>query len=106
LALHLVLVPEYFNEKPYIGALFAAGGVAALGVTAALWRARNLAAGALGAVIALGMAAGFVLSQTVGLPGCHPHDWEASGLLSLGLEGASLAAWAASNTQPRSLSRA
>jgi hypothetical protein len=59
-----------------------------------------------GAVIAFAMAAGFILSRTIGLPGFHPHDWEASGLLSLGLEGGYLAAWAASNAQRRSLSRA
>lgn len=27
-AVHLALVPEYLGEKPYVGALFAAGGLA------------------------------------------------------------------------------
>jgi hypothetical protein len=33
------------------------------------------------------MALGFVLSRTVGLPGFHESEWEASGLLTLLLEG-------------------
>jgi hypothetical protein len=35
---------------------------------------------------------GFVLSRTVGLPGFHESEWEASGLLSLALEGTVVAA--------------
>jgi hypothetical protein len=33
------------------------------------------------------MAAGFVLSKTVGLPGFHEGEWELYGLTSLALEG-------------------
>ena len=42
------------------------------------------------------MAAGFVLSRTVGLPGFHESEWELSGLLSLLLEGGFVAAALAS----------
>jgi hypothetical protein len=48
-----------------------------------------------GALVAGGMGLGFILSRTTGLPGFHPSDWEASGLLSLLLEGGFLAAFAA-----------
>lgn len=91
-ALHIVLIPEYLGEKAYVGVLFAVGGLAALAAAARLWRVNDAAAWGLGAVICAGMAAGFVLSRTVGLPGFHPHGWEASGLLSLLLEGGFLAA--------------
>ncbi len=91
-ALHIVLVPEYVGEKAYVGVLFAVGGIAALAAAARLWRVQDTAAWGLGALICAGMAGGFVLSRTVGLPGFHPHDWEASGLLSLLLEGGFLAA--------------
>jgi hypothetical protein len=86
-ALHLVLVPEYLGEKPYVGVLFAVGGLAALGLAARLWStASDRLAWAGGALVAAGMGIGFLLSRTVGLPGFHPHDWELSGLLSLVLE--------------------
>jgi hypothetical protein len=41
--------------------------------------------------ISAGMAVGFVLSRTVGLPGFHESEWELSGLVSLALEGGFIA---------------
>ena len=41
---------------------------------------------ALGVAISAGMAIGFLLSRTVGLPGFHESEWELSGLVSLALE--------------------
>jgi hypothetical protein len=83
--IHLILVPEYFNEKAYIGALF----VALAAVSA--WAAYRVLADdglgwAIGALASAGAFAGFIASRTVGLPGFHPADWEASGLLTLALE--------------------
>ena len=85
-ALHLVLAPEYLQEQAYIGVLFILGGLTALVVAARLWRAEDRLAWGAGAVIAAGMAAGFVLSRTLGLPGFHESDWELSGLVSLTVE--------------------
>jgi hypothetical protein len=84
--IHLVLASEYFEEEPYIGYLFVAGGAGALLVAVGLWRGPQRLAWALGAVIAVGMGVGFVLSRTVGLPGFHETEWESSGIASLVLE--------------------
>ena len=84
--LHLVLAPEYLAEKAYVGALFILGGLAALAVAARLWTVNDRRAWALGALIALGMAAGFILSRSTGLPGFHESEWEPSGVLSVMLE--------------------
>lgn len=86
--LHLALAPEYLSEQAYVGGLFIAGGLASLALAAWLWRrADDVAAWTLAALAAAGMALGFVLSRTVGLPGFHEAEWEASGLISLLLEG-------------------
>jgi hypothetical protein len=84
--LHLVLAPEYLAEKAYVGVLFILGGLAALAVAARLWTAHDRRAWALGAVIAVGMAAGFILSRSTGLPGFHETEWEPSGVLAVLLE--------------------
>ena len=85
-ALHLALAPEYLGEKAYIGVLFILGGATALAVAARLWKAADPRAWALGALTAAGMAAGFILSRSTGLPGFHPTDWELSGVFSVMLE--------------------
>jgi hypothetical protein len=91
---HLVLAPEYYGEKAYIGVLFVLGGLASLAVAARLWSTGDGVAWALGAATAAGMAVAFVASRAVGLPGFHPTDWEASGILSVLIELGFLAAWA------------
>lgn len=91
-AIHLVLAPEYLGEQLYIGLLFIAGGLASLLVAIRLWRADDTPAWALGTLIAVGMAAGLVLSRTTGLPGFKEGEWELSGFLSLLLEGTFVAA--------------
>ena len=89
--IHIALAPEYLDEQAYIGALFIAGGLTAVATAAVLWLRDHPAAWALGTVISAGMAVGFVLSRTVGLPGFHESEWELSGLLSLALEAGFLA---------------
>jgi hypothetical protein len=91
-AIHLVLAPEYLGEQPYVGVLFLLGAAAGAVVAARLWRAADRVTWALGAGLSAAMAAGFVLSRTVGLPGFHESEWELSGLLSLLLEGGFVAA--------------
>ena len=84
--LHLVLAPEYLGQQAYVGVLFILGGIAACALAVRLWRADDNLAWAGAAALAAGMAAGFVLSRTVGLPGFHESEWEISGLLSVVLE--------------------
>lgn len=95
-AIHLVLAPEYLNEELYVGLLFIAGGLASAVVAVKLWHADHTPAWALGTLIAVGMAAGLVLSRTTGLPGFKESEWELSGILSLLLEGTFVAAAVAS----------
>ena len=85
-ALHLVLAPEYLQEKAYIGVLFILGGLASLVVAFRLWTHNDRQAWALGALTAAGMAAGFILSRSIGLPGFYESDWELSGIVSVLLE--------------------
>jgi hypothetical protein len=82
-AIHLILAPEYFGEKPYVGLLFLAGAAAGGLVALRLWQHSDRRAWLLGSVIAVGMGAGFILSRTVGLPGFHESEWELSGIVSL-----------------------
>ena len=86
-ALHLILAPEYLGEQTYIGGLFILGGLASIGLASFIWQRDDARALAAGALTALAMGVGFVLSRTTGLPGFHEGEWEASGLLSLLLEG-------------------
>ena len=92
--LHLALAPEYLSEQLYVGILFIGGGLASIALASVIWLRDEARALAAGAVLAAAMAVGFVLSRTVGLPGLHESEWEASGLLSLLLEGSVVAgAW-------------
>jgi drug/metabolite transporter (DMT)-like permease len=83
---HLLLVGQYLDEKTYLGVLFAVGGLWCAAVAARLARHDDPAAWAAGALVCLGMAVGFVLSRTVGLPGFHEEEWERSGVVSMVLE--------------------
>jgi hypothetical protein len=94
--LHLALAPEYLSEQTYIGVGFIAGGLAALAIAAWLWIEEEDVGWALGALLAAGMALGFVLSRTVGLPSFHEGEWELSGVVSLVIEGAFVGLAAAS----------
>jgi hypothetical protein len=84
--LHLALAPEYLEERAYVGVLFVIGGMAAVGLGVLLWRRDEARLWPLAGVLAGGMAVGFVLSRTVGLPGFHESEWELSGVLCLVLE--------------------
>jgi hypothetical protein len=93
--IHLVLSPEYLDEQAYIGVLFIAGGLAALFVAVRLWLGPDTFAWSLGALVAAGMFAGFVLSRTTGLPGFKESEWELSGIVSLLLEAGFIGAFIA-----------
>ena len=85
-AIHLLLVPEYLGQQPYLGILFGAGAAVCALVSNRLWHGDDAAAWVLGAIAAGGMAVGFVMSRTTGLPGFHESEWELSGIVSLLLE--------------------
>jgi hypothetical protein len=105
--LHLVLAPEYLSEEAYIGALFIAGGLSSLVVAALIWTRDDATSWTLGALVAGGMAIGFILSRTIGLPGFHESEWELSGIISLLLEAGVVAAAAtALRNSGRALSQA
>jgi Na+/proline symporter len=82
-AIHLLLAPEYLDEKVYVGVLFVVGAIAGGLVALRLWQRSDHQAWLLGSLIAVGMGAGFILSRTVGLPGFHESEWELSGIVSL-----------------------
>jgi len=95
--IHLVLVPEYLEEKPYVGWLFLIGGLTLVATTVLGYRSagssRASLAWAAAAAVATGMFVGGIASRTTGLPGFHPHDWEISLVISLVLEAAYLLVW-------------
>lgn len=85
--IHLVLIPEYLEEKAYIGALFIVSVPLSAWLAAVLWRRDDKRAWVLGGLFALGMAAAFLVSRTVGLPGFDESgEWEPLGLASLVVE--------------------
>src|SRR4051794_12102279 len=67
--IHLVEAPGYLDEKTYVGVLFLLAAAGSALVTAWLWRTDARPGWALGALIAIGCFAGYVLSRTTGLPG-------------------------------------
>ena len=84
--IHLVLAPEYMAEQAYIGLLFIGGGITTIALAAWLWVRSEPGAWVGAALVSAGMAAGFILSRTVGLPGFHEAEWELSGVVSVLLE--------------------
>lgn len=85
-ALHLILAPEYLGEQAYIGVLFILGGLVSLALALRLWNHADAETWIASAAVAGGMAVGFVLSRTIGLPGFHEGEWELSGIVSVLLE--------------------
>lgn len=89
--LHLVLVPEHLEEAAYIAVLFVLGGLAAPVIATGPWQTGKRLAWTGGALIAAGMAAGFAVSRSIGLPGFRETDLEFAGvsaLIELGFLGA------------------
>jgi hypothetical protein len=96
-AIHLLEMPEDYEEMPYLGVLFGIGGVLLLAAVVGLVRRSwTRIAWATGSLVAAGMFAGYVMSRTVGLPGMDVEPWgEPLGVLSLLLEAVFLVAAAA-----------
>lgn len=67
--LHLVLVPEYLAELPWLGVSFLVAAAGTGWAAYRLWGRDNSAAWAVGGVLSAGMVVGFLVSRTVGLFG-------------------------------------
>jgi hypothetical protein len=90
--IHVAWSPEYLDEHPFYGVLFLLSLPLALVISWWLWQRpervgseRRRTAWLAGLALALGMAASFVLSRTVGLPGMSESEWS-EGLPSLLVE--------------------
>src|SRR5215203_5572603 len=98
--IHLLEASEELEEATYLGPLFLANfggaGAAAIGIY------RNYRWGwGLGALVAGGAFAGYVISRTIGLPGMPVEDWlEPLGVLSLLVEGLFIGLWLANFARP------
>src|SRR5215216_1010153 len=98
--IHLIEASEELEEATYLGPLFLANfggaGAAAIGIY------RNYRWGwGLGALVAGGAFAGYVISRTIGLPGMPVEDWlELLGVLSLLVEGLFIGLWLANFARP------
>lgn len=105
-SVHVAILNEHLEEKPYVGALFLASILALQLVALQLAQARRnrlLDAAALGggSAIVVSMFVLFVVSRTVGLSGYH-ETWDRIGIASLVLEGLFVAVATASLALGRS----
>ncbi len=91
--LHLVLVPEYLAELPWLGVSFLVAGAATGCAAYRLWRSDDTRAWILAVLVSGGMILGFVSSRTLGLFGYGSADW-AEGIPSLLVEVVVLALFA------------
>jgi hypothetical protein len=81
IAIHVKLAPDHLHEVRYIGAGFVVASVLlAVALVGVLLDSRT--GWRLGVLLSLGMAASFVASRTVGLPGLH-ESWSSDGGLGL-----------------------
>jgi len=84
--IHLIDAPGDLQEAPYQGLLFLANFFGALTAAIGIYRGHSWG-WSLGAVVAGGAFAGYVISRTIGLPGMSVEEWlEPLGLLSLLVE--------------------
>ncbi len=94
-SVHVAILNQHLEEKPYIGALFLAAILALQFVALALAQSRrdrllDAIAWVGGSAIVASMFALFVVSRTIGLPG-YLEPWDAIGIASLVLGGLFLA---------------
>jgi hypothetical protein len=80
------------REAAYLGVLFGVAAASFGWVAGRLLRGDDIEGWVAGAGLALGVATGYVLSCTVGLPGLAPEQWSALGDTSTSLAGVLLVA--------------
>ena len=71
--IHLLLIPEHFEEAPYLGVLFAANFVGSAAGAFGVYRGKRWG-WVLGILIALGALVAYAVSGTLGLPGVARGD--------------------------------
>lgn len=85
---HLIEAPEYFEDATYLGVLFLANFAGAILAAAGIYKGSWSWGWGLGAIVAAGAFAGYVISRTGGLPGLDETGFlEPMGILSLVVEG-------------------
>jgi len=85
--MHLLKAPEELEEATYLGLLFLANFGGAVVAAIGIYRGHKWGWG-LGALLAGGAFAGYVISRTIGLPGMPVEEWlEPLGVISLLVEG-------------------
>ena len=91
---HLVEAPSTFEDATYLGLAFLANAAASVVAAVLLMRGSRLGWG-LGALVAAGSIAAYIVSRTVGLPGQSDEQWlELSGVVAVASEVAFLVAFA------------
>ena len=102
--IHLDRLGQATREAGYLGLLFAVTAACFGWVVARLWRTDDVDGWLAGAALALGVAVGYLLSCTVGLPGISPEQWSAMGDASTGVAAVLLVSTAACSRTDRRLS--
>jgi hypothetical protein len=90
-SVHVAILNQHLEEKPYVGALFLTSILALQLVALELAQSRrdpllDAVAWSGGSAIVVSMFALFIVSRTAGLPGYH-EKWDRIGIASLVLEG-------------------
>ncbi len=81
---HMSMFREEYAEAPYLGVMFLGAFIGSILAATAIYRQELLWGWGIGAFIALGSIAGYLLSRTVGLPVSGIEPWgPASGYVSL-----------------------
>jgi uncharacterized membrane protein YfcA len=84
--IHLLEAPEELEEATYLGLLFLANFGGAVVAAIGIFRGHKWGWG-LGALLAAGAFAGYVISRTLGLPGMPVEEWlEPLGVISMLIE--------------------
>ncbi len=83
-AIHLIAMPDQFDDAAYKGVLFLINGALAAAAATGIWRSQRWG-WPLGLGLSAATAAGYVWSRTVGLPGLpvDPNVFEPLGVASV-----------------------
>jgi hypothetical protein len=90
--IHVDRLVHAAREAAYLGVLFGVAAASFGWVAVRLLRGDDIEGWVAGAGLALGVATGYVLNCTVGLPGLSPEPWSALGDTSTSLAGVLLSA--------------
>lgn len=84
---HIYTAPDEFKEAPYLGIMFVGAFIGSIIAAIGIFKKNFLWGWGVGALIAFGSCAGYLLSRTIGLPISGVEPWGPGiGYLSLMLE--------------------